>query len=105
MITDPVCGMTLSEQTPFRYVYQGKTYHFCSPQCLHAFRDHPENYQEKSAPLQVESHGSGLYVCPMHPYAMQSGPGPCPKCGVAMEPIESLNPENIKFVTGTLHPD
>jgi Cu+-exporting ATPase len=25
------------------------------------------------------------YTCPMHPEVIQSGPGPCPKCGMALE--------------------
>ncbi len=27
-----------------------------------------------------------LYVCPMHPHVRDSGPGKCPKCGMALLP-------------------
>ncbi|ROR40485.1 copper-translocating P-type ATPase [Diaphorobacter sp. C33] len=28
-----------------------------------------------------------VYTCPMHPEVRQSGPGHCPKCGMALEPV------------------
>lgn len=28
------------------------------------------------------------YACPMHPEAVQSGPGKCPKCGMRLVPSE-----------------
>ena len=28
-----------------------------------------------------------VYTCPMHPQVRQSGPGHCPKCGMALEPV------------------
>lgn len=28
-----------------------------------------------------------LYTCPMHPEIQQAGPGACPKCGMALEPL------------------
>ena len=39
-----------------------------------------------------------IYTCPMHPEVRQSGPGSCPKCGMALEPVqvtveETGNPE------------
>ena len=27
------------------------------------------------------------YTCPMHPEIRQIGPGACPKCGMALEPV------------------
>ena len=30
-----------------------------------------------------------LYTCPMHPEVRQDHPGPCPKCGMALEPISA----------------
>jgi Cu2+-exporting ATPase len=27
-----------------------------------------------------------MYTCPMHPEVQQSGPGKCPKCGMALVP-------------------
>lgn len=31
--------------------------------------------------------GSTIYTCPMHPEIRQAGPGACPKCGMALEPV------------------
>ncbi len=31
--------------------------------------------------------GKGIYTCPMHPEVRQEGPGTCPKCGMALEPL------------------
>ncbi|MCK7510558.1 MAG: hypothetical protein MZV70_45205 [Desulfobacterales bacterium] len=28
-----------------------------------------------------------IYTCPMHPEVRQEGPGSCPKCGMALEPV------------------
>lgn len=35
----------------------------------------------KGDPSQVE------YTCPMHPQVRQMGPGACPICGMALEPV------------------
>jgi hypothetical protein len=31
---------------------------------------------------------SVIHTCPMHPEVRQAGPGTCPKCGMALEPVE-----------------
>ncbi|OGR90330.1 MAG: copper-translocating P-type ATPase [Elusimicrobia bacterium RIFCSPLOWO2_01_FULL_59_12] len=50
--------------------------------CCHA--------SEKRAPeLPSQPPGAAIYTCPMHPDIRQQGPGPCPKCGMALEPMES----------------
>jgi cation transport ATPase len=30
-----------------------------------------------------------IYTCPMHPEVRQVGPGDCPKCGMALEPVDA----------------
>lgn len=30
----------------------------------------------------------GEYTCPMHPEVRQIGPGTCPRCGMALEPVQ-----------------
>jgi len=85
VVLDPVCGMTVEPATAAGSAeHQGKSYWFCSKHCEHAFRAHPEKYLgEKKAgqPLQ------GDYTCPMLPEIVQSGPGSCPKCGMALVPM------------------
>ena len=33
------------------------------------------------------AHGTRIYTCPMHSEVRQSGPGTCPDCGMALEPV------------------
>ncbi len=35
-----------------------------------------------------------LYTCPMHPDVRRAGPGTCPKCGMALEPLAASAPED-----------
>ncbi|MFP3265674.1 YHS domain-containing protein [Acidilobus sp. 7A] len=44
MPVDPVCGMEVEESTPFKTMYKGRTYYFCSDACLREFRRDPERY-------------------------------------------------------------
>lgn len=42
---DPVCGMKVDpSKTPYKAVYKGKIYYFCSEQCKRAFEKDPEYY-------------------------------------------------------------
>jgi len=50
----------------------------------------------------VSSVTGAEYTCPMHPEVRQPGPGTCPKCGMALEPVlpelaEGENPELRDF--------
>src|SRR5260370_27048152 len=53
--------------------------------------------------------GSGrdtpAYVCPMCPEVRQIGPGPCPKCGMALEPESPLPPATKTEYTCPMHPE
>jgi len=39
------------------------------------------------APARAEVPAGTIYTCPMHPEVRQIGPGHCPKCGMALEPL------------------
>ncbi len=42
---DPVCEMKVDPQTPpFKMLYHGKTYYFCSEICKRLFDREPEKY-------------------------------------------------------------
>ena len=48
MAIDPVCGMTVDPAAAAGHVdYQGKTYHFCSQHCVHAFKADPQKFLGK----------------------------------------------------------
>ena len=45
-------------------------------------------HPDKLLPVLVApSKGDVIYTCPMHPEIRQIGPGNCPKCGMALEPL------------------
>ncbi len=109
---DPVCGMMVApEKAAAKVEHAGKTYYFCSKGCAARFSSEPEKFV--SAPGTAEMHhghgssehgtlhhtvatatpravggNSGRYTCPMHPEIIQFGPGNCPICGMALEPMD-----------------
>ncbi|PWC26757.1 heavy metal translocating P-type ATPase [Teichococcus aestuarii] len=101
LVTDPVCGMKVDPATSkHRLEHGGTTFHFCSAGCRSKFEANPDKYlkPEKSAPPAAPK--GAIYTCPMHPEIRQQGPGNCPICGMALEPLEVTaeagpNPELI----------
>ncbi|WP_439889151.1 heavy metal translocating P-type ATPase [Pseudomonas sp. MBLB4123] len=104
---DPVCGMRVQAGGPFSAQYQGATYSFCSQKCQAKFNDDPARYlapqpghdQQQPAPSAPDA---AEYTCPMHPEIRQTGPGTCPICGMALEPLipdaeDEQNPELADF--------
>ena len=83
--TDPVCGMTVKPESPHQADLAGVHYRFCSAKCKAKFDTFPTQYLNQ--PVR-ESVIPGIeYTCPMHPEIRQIGPGNCPKCGMALEPV------------------
>ncbi len=73
---------------------KGQTYYFCSAGCRTKFIADPQRYLGKGtkapAPMPPEPMPEGaIYTCPMHPEIRQVGPGSCPICGMALEPISA----------------
>ncbi len=87
MATDPVCGMKVDPQTAKHQAeHAGKTYYFCAAGCREKFVADPQAFlHEKPAPISTPA--GTIYTCPMHPEVQQIGPGSCPKCGMALEPM------------------
>ena len=48
----------------------------------------PVMLQASPETSQTAAAKSALYTCPMHPEIVQAGPGSCPICGMALEPLE-----------------
>lgn len=112
-IVDPVCGMNINpESAAGSYEHNGQTYYFCSAHCLNRFRQEPEGFLKESTkadetkPVAIERKGSSQaeYTCPMHPDVKQIGPGSCPKCGMALEPITISAPKEKIEYTCPMHP-
>ena len=102
MATDPVCGMKvdIGARGP-SFDHRGETYYFCSQGCRTKFAADPERYLTKKGEAKPLPQGT-LYTCPMHPEIVKEGPGHCPICGMALEPMGvppeiTDNPELIDF--------
>jgi Cu+-exporting ATPase len=104
---DPVCGMQVDPQkAPAKSEFQGNTYYFCCAGCKKKFDANPTRYlatkpqagfvQLSAAPPKPPApapNPMAEYTCPMHPEVRQRGPGSCPKCGMALEPLEITSEE------------
>lgn len=92
---DPVCGMSVDIHTKLRQEHEGQTYYFCNPHCQTKFAAAPQQYLgesptgEKGSAEGAADRSKAKYTCPMHPEVVQLGPGSCPKCGMALEPMDS----------------
>jgi len=103
---DPVCDMTVSSDSQYNYHYADKHYYFCSEHCLNRFKEHPEQYLDKKTSPSLETHGGSMtYTCPMHPEIQQQGPGHCPKCGMALEPVGVPAAVTKTEYTCPMHPE
>jgi Cu+-exporting ATPase len=91
---DPVCGMTIDPAAAkFHADHDGAAYGFCSAGCRAKFAADPANYLDKTAAAAPIVPGA-IYTCPMHPQIRRVGPGSCPICGMALEPVTvSAEPE------------
>ena len=131
---DPVCGMDVNPATArYKTQHNGKEYFFCSAGCLAKFQANPEKILSsapqpmgsglvslggpalvmptmgKPAAPNAQSAGrpgkdTRTYVCPMCPEVRQIGPGPCPKCGMALEPESPALPATKREYTCPMHP-
>jgi len=111
-LKDPVCGMDVTSDSEYHREHTGKRYYFCSGHCAHKFDEHPEQYLNKSveAPQQeandaAQVDDSATYTCPMHPEVEQQGPGACPKCGMALEPMGVPVTATKTEYTCPMHPE
>ena len=86
-VIDPVCGMTVNAKTTrHKTDYKGQTYYFCAAGCKAKFVANPAKYLAAEKPVEPVVPGA-IYTCPMHPQIQQVGPGTCPICGMALEPL------------------
>lgn len=101
-VKDPVCGMFVDPHaTKHKATHGGRPYYFCSANCETKFVADPEKYVHPSKAEPVDD--SSIYTCPMHPQIRQVGPGNCPICGMALEPVvasaESAENHELKDMT------
>jgi Cu+-exporting ATPase len=85
----------------------GRSYYFCSSGCAARFQEEPGKFlaapgtagmvapsaahERATTKSSTSSPSKGVrYTCPMHPHIVQLGPGSCPICGMALEPMDAL---------------
>ncbi|MEM5473644.1 heavy metal translocating P-type ATPase [Hoeflea sp. AS60] len=92
-VKDPVCGMTVAlDKGKPTLSHKGDNFYFCSTGCHDKFERDPYFYlsgnkarKKKPAPKNAK------YTCPMDPEIVQEGPGTCPICGMALEPMDGVS--------------
>ena len=91
LVKDPVCGMDVDPHQAAGQTEQGgRTYYFCSTHCQSQFEADPGQYLQPGTERTADAPADGEvveYTCPMHPEVRQPGPGSCPICGMALEPV------------------
>ncbi len=98
-LQDPVCGMNVTADSPHRHEHEGRLFYFCSAHCLHKFQQDPQRYLEPDKQKGGEAppvEDGTIYTCPMHPEVRQEGPGSCPECGMALEPLVAPTAPAVK---------
>ena len=112
---DPVCGMNVNPATAkYRAEHKGTQHFFCGAGCLQKFEANPDLYLSTSAPTNpptASPHnppqrrtGEVAYVCPMCPEVRETKPGPCPSCGMALEPESPISSSRVEY-TCPMHPE
>lgn len=108
---DPVCGMTVDENSQYQSEFNSQKYYFCSEHCLHKFNSQPNVYLKPDVNDVQNKHGiSSLngdvkFTCPMHPEIVQDHPGSCPKCGMALETMGVPVSQRKTQYTCPMHPE
>jgi len=122
--TDPVCGMQVTAVGKPTHVHAGHEYRFCSAGCRDKFAADPDHYlhpqEEPAGAAEMDQqccHGHATaastavpvagarYTCPMHLEIEQDGPGDCPKCGMALEPMGVPAAASRTEYTCPMHPE
>ncbi|MFZ5475274.1 MAG: heavy metal translocating P-type ATPase [Myxococcota bacterium] len=126
LVLDPVCGMRVDPARAAASVeHGGRTVYFCSTRCRDRFVADPAAFPPAphdpaafapaphdhavhghmarpptAAPRPAPAGRDTKWTCPMHPQIVRDGPGSCPICGMALEPMtptleEGPNPELV----------
>jgi Cu+-exporting ATPase len=124
VVKDPVCGMDVDPATTeYRLEHAGKFYYFCCGHCAEKFKADSQKYlaQTTRASSNLVSLGGPVhpapapvispspewanqnYACLMCPQVRASKPGPCPSCGMALEPEMPLAATRTEY-TCPMHP-
>ena len=88
MAIDPVCGMTVDPNALASRLTRMAATPFISALTAAVSNSPPILIATSTSKGSAKPLPKGtLYTCPMHPQIVQEGPGPCPICGMALEPM------------------
>jgi Cu+-exporting ATPase len=102
---DPVCNMNVHpEKAAGKTEHDGKAYYFCGKRCLERFQENPNSFlvPRRESAFTEEA---VTYVCPMDPEVEAPAPGPCPKCGMALEASRVAAPMTKTEWVCPMHPE
>ena len=68
--------------------------------CCHGHAEHAAHGNSRGGHVEVPA--GTVYTCPMHPEVRQVGPGSCPICGMALEPLMPSGEEEEIAAPGRL---
>src|SRR5438309_2446252 len=102
---DPVCGMTVDLDHPNggKTVFEGHEIGFCSSKCRARFEADPQRYLGDQRTPGPSAPAGTKWVCPMDPEIEADRPGPCPRCGMALEPATPVQSTRVEW-TCPMHP-
>ena len=102
---DPVCGMQvdLDAAKGGKFAHGGIDYGFCNPRCREKFAADPDRFLKPASAPQLATSKSSKWICPMDPEVEADRPGPCPKCGMALEPATVTHETRVEY-TCPMHP-
>jgi Cu+-exporting ATPase len=127
-VKDSVCGMMVDSETARHSVeHAGQTHYFCGAGCAERFRAEPTKYilsaaraagvaqidaiPIKPAPGKTDPRpappgalSAEHYLCPRCAEVYSSKPGPCPKCGIALEREMPTAQARLEY-TCPMHPE
>lgn len=63
--------------------------------CCHGDKHHHQHDEKKK--VTTSSNPNAVFTCPMHPEIRQNGPGSCPKCGMALEPLIAEESDDAEY--------
>jgi Cu+-exporting ATPase len=79
--------MSVDPDSAQSFAHDGRPYYFCSTGCREKFVQDPDRYLQPAGATAKATDPGVLWTCPMHPEVRRAGPGPCPICGMALEPL------------------
>src|SRR5436305_11498233 len=84
-------------------VFEGREIGFCSSSCKARFEADPQRYLGEQRPPELSAPAGTKWVCPMDPEVEADRPGPCPRCGMALEPATPVQSTRVEW-TCPMHP-